>query len=196
MEQKILEFFYKWDRFEKQNGVDIIDFNLLQQQDQYAGEFTSREEVKKILDSLIHEYNQLPDKNTFIAAKLNASLYFLRALMGEQFSFNEYVENTIGVSPLYIPEKEIQEQLEATRSLYKDLGYEYTREDLEKFTQNNKLSKDEIERTFTEAKNTFVPKILKWLGLDISLQYKTQLVDVNDYWMNWTTTDKEGNLLF
>ena len=195
VDEKIIDFYYKWDRFEKKNVVDIIDFNLIQEQDNFPGIFSSREEIKEKLLSLIDEYSKMSDKNAFISAKLNASLYFLRALMNEQIPFDEYIQNTVGVSPLYIPDEEIQKQLEVTKSLYKELGYEYTREDLDRFTHDNKLSKDEIEKSFVDAKNTFVPKVLDWLGLDLELTYDTQFVDVHDYWMNWTSTDDKGNLL-
>lgn len=195
VDDKIVGFYYQWDRFEEKNGIDIIDFNLIQQQDKYPGEFKSREEVKESLITLIQEYDSTQNKNTFISSKLNSSQYFLRALMGDQIPFSEYVLNTVGIAPFYIREEEVQAQLEVAKSLYKELGYEYTKEDLDRFTKDNKLSKEEIEKSFTVAKDIFVPKVLDWLGLDVNLRYETKFVDVNEYWMNWTSTDDQGNLL-
>ncbi len=195
MEDKIIEFYYKWDRLEKPNGVDIVDFNLLQKQDNFPGEFHSRQEVKEALLQLIDQYKAFPQKNHFIEAKLTAALYYLNALMGERVDFYEYVEKTMGVRPKYVPEEILQKQLEKVKDLYKEVGYGYSKEEFERFKKENTLSKEEIERDFVKARDIYLPKILAWLNLDIDLQYETQFVNLDVYWMNWTSTDAKGNIL-
>jgi hypothetical protein len=115
--------------------------------------------------------------------------------MGENIPFQEYIENTVGISPTYIPEADIEKQHEIVKGLYKEMGYEYTKKGLEIFRKEHTLTQQEVEQSFLEAKNTFVPKVLSWLSLNVSVEYKTEFVSVDDYWMNWTSTDEKGNLV-
>ncbi len=63
MDTKLLKFFYRWHRFEKQNNVDIIDFDLIQQEQNFPGAFKNRVEVEKELIQLREEYNAVQNKN-------------------------------------------------------------------------------------------------------------------------------------
>jgi len=155
MDKKLINFFYKWHRFEKQNKVDIIDFDLIQENSSNIGTFKSRDEVKNELLRLIEEYETVSDKNKFILAKLIASKYYLSALQGEKHSFNE----------------------------------------LETFEEENQLSQKQIESAFKDFRKDILPKVINWLDLQIDLKYKIKFVDIDTYWMNWISTDEQGDIL-
>lgn len=194
MQQKLLEFYYKWNKFEKKNNIDIIDFDLLQQGDQYSEEFCNREEVLETLLKLIEEYKKLKDKNLFIESKLEAALYYLNALMGKKSTFKEYIEKTMGLTPIFIPETVLNEQKEKTQEAYKELGYSWNEQGIEKYKRDNLLNTDDIEKTFIKFKDNTIPKVLDWLGLNMDLQYETSFVDLDVYWMNWISTDNIGQI--
>jgi hypothetical protein len=195
MDKKLLNFFYKWHRFEKQNKVDIIDFDLIQQGENNPGSFNSRGEAEKDLLNLINDYNAIPNKNEFISAKLTACKYYLSALQGKNFSFNEYVFNTMGIMPKILPIKVLDYQLKTTADAYKKIGYSYEKSSLEKYEKENQLSQKQIESTFKTFRDDILPKVIKWLGLQVELKYQIKFVDIDTYWMNWISTDENGEIL-
>lgn len=195
MDKKLLNFFYKWSRFEKQNNVDIIDFDLIQQGENSPGAFNNREEAEKELLRLINDYNTTSNKNEFISAKLNACKYYLSALQGKKFPFNEYVSNTMGIMPKVLPTKVLDDQLKTTADAYKKIGYSYEKSSLKKYEKENQLSQKQIEPTFKKFRDEILPEVIKWLGLQVELKYHIKFVDIDTYWMNWISTDENGEIL-
>jgi len=195
MDKNLLKFFYKWNRFEKQNKVNIIDFDLVQQGPSNPGIFKSRYEVEKELLQIIDEYSSISNKNEFISSKLTACKYYLSALKGKKHPFNEYVSNTMGVIPKTFPKGVLDDQLKITAETYKKNGYSYEKSSLAKFEKENQLSQKQIESTFKKFRNDILPKVIKWLGLQVELTYKIKFVDIDTYWMNWISTDENGDIL-
>src|SRR5260370_4898000 len=186
MDERLLEFFYKWHRFEKANNVDIIDFDLIQQGNCYPGAFVSRKQVEEELQGIINDYNTLPQKNAVIQAKLDASLHYLHALMGKQIPFHEYVSKTMGILPRPIPEEALQQQLSKVNQAYKKLGYIRDKEGIDKFAKENSISSiEDIEKSFISFRDICLPQFMDWLGFRVNLKYKVSFVDRNEYWMNW-----------
>lgn len=194
MGKNLLKFFYKWNRFEKQNKVDIIDFDLVQQGPSNLGIFKSRHEVEKELLQITDEYSTIPNKNEFISSKLTACKYYLSALKGKKHPFNEYVSNTMGIIPKTFPKGVLDDQLKITAETYKKIGYSYEKSSLEIFEKENQLSQKQIESTFKKFKDDILPKVIKWLRLQVELTYKIKFVDIDTYWMNWISTDENGDI--
>lgn len=195
MDKKLINYFYKWHRFENQNNVNIIDFDLIQENSSNPGTFNNRDEVKKELLQLINEYGTVSNKNEFILAKLIASKYYLSALQGEKHPFNEYVSNTMGIIPKTFSKKVLDDQLKTTANAYEKVGFRYDKQGLEKFEEKNQLSHKQIESTFKDFRDETLPKVINWLGLQIDLKYKIKFVNIDTYWMNWISTDEQGDIL-
>lgn len=195
MDKRLLSFFYKWHRYEKQNKVDIIDFDLIQQGENNHGAFNDREEVEKELLSLINEYHAVSDENDFLSAKLTACKYYLSALKGKKIAFNEYVSKTMGVIPKLLSKKVLEDQLKITSDAYNKIGYSYDKSGLRKYEKENQLSKEQIESTFKKFRDAILPEMIKWLDLQITLKYHIKFVDIDIYWMNWISTDENGQIL-
>lgn len=189
----ILGFYYRWHRFEQHNDISIIDFDLLQRSGEFPGAFTSR---AKALEALNYIQSSMSSDNTygFLFQKLTASRYYLRELMGENIPFSEYVRNTMGVLSIYIPEPALQEQLQKTKESYANVNYDYTAESLKRFNEEQRLAKKDIEKQFGSFRDDLVSKFLSWLHLHITLNYRVSFVDVDEYWMNWISTDQEGKI--
>lgn len=195
MEEHILEFFYKWDHLEEQNGVDIIDFDFIVAGSDYPDAYSSREDALSVLNRLVADYQNISNYDPYIHSKLIASQYYLRALMGETIEYSDYVSHTIGVEPEAIPADILDQQRDNTAELYHTLGYSYTPGDFEKFRQEHTLTQQEVELTFDEAQKALVPRIMRWLGSDLTVEFRTQVVNLDEYWMNWISTDEEGKIL-
>lgn len=194
MDEQLLDFFYRWNRFEKCNDVDIIDFDLLQLSKNFSGTFSCREEVTRELESIIRAYQILPDKNLAVQAKLEASLYYLRALRGQQISFREYVSKTMGIQPTYIPTDVLRRQLSEVRQAYKKIGYTWDKKGIARFEAEHLLSREEIEQEYATFQKKALPQIIQWLGIDIDINYTITFVDSNEYWMNWIHSDEDGQI--
>ena len=194
MNEQLITFFYKWHRFEQANNIAIIDFDLVQQGNNHREAFTSREEAEEQLQIIINNYNALPQRDIVVKAKLEASLYYLQALMGKQIPFNEYVSKTMGILPRYIPEEVLQQKLSQTKQAYEKVGYTWNKEEIGRFAKENSLSKEQIEEDFIAFRNTYLPQVLAWLDLNVDLKYKVSFVDRDEYWMNWISTDENGEI--
>lgn len=189
----ILDFYYRWHRFEQHNNISIIDFDLLQRGEEFPGTFTSREEAFEVLDHILSSMSS-DNAGDFLLQKLTASRYFLRALQGEHIPFSEYVRNTMGVLPIYLPEAVLQDQLHKTEESYSNVNYEYTAESLKRFNEDQRLSQEDIEKQFVSFRDDIVPKVISWLNLHITLDYRISFIDKDEYWMNWISTDQQGKI--
>ena len=68
MDKQLVDFFYKWHKFEKLNNINIIDFDLIQNNQTSSG-FESRQEILNELVYLLAKYKKLPNKNSFTEKK-------------------------------------------------------------------------------------------------------------------------------
>lgn len=192
--EAIMRVYRGWDALEKANGVDIIDFDLVPP---VAPEiFRSRVEVLDRLRSLHQDIQPKGSQEEFIKAKLNASVYYLRALMGEDVPYEEYVENITGIRPQLIPDEEIQKQKATMDALLHDIGYRPARESFEEFSSRIKIDKADAEREARRCEETLIPIVLRSLGFeDVEFPHEIRLVEERDYWMGWTSTTPAGLLL-
>jgi len=124
--QEIIDAYMGWDRLEKPNKIDIIDFCLIPRTN--GKEFKSREQVIEKLKDLHNRVEPTNFEEEFIKAKLYASITYLNALMGEVLPFSEYVKRVTGVTPQLIPESVIQKHKEIMYDHLKKMGYNPDRE--------------------------------------------------------------------
>ena len=101
----------------------------------------------------------------------------------------------MGVIPQYISKKELDDQLEKVKNSYQKVGYKWNKDGILKFQKDNLLNKKEIEQTFIKFRGLIVSNVMNWLGLSFKLDYKVAFVDIDEYWMNWISTDENGDIL-
>ncbi|MBU0898321.1 MAG: hypothetical protein KKB03_01130 [Nanoarchaeota archaeon] len=192
--EAIIKTYRGWDKLEKQNDIDIIDFDLIPP---IEGEkFESREEVLEKLRYLHSEIKPENNQEEFIKAKVNASTYFLRALMGEEIPYYEYVENITGVRPQIIPEQDIQKQKQVMEALLREVGYKPDTESFEQFSSRIRVSKEEARQQVKSCEETIIPIVLESLGFnDLEFPHEVRFVEERDYWTGWTSTTPEGSFL-
>lgn len=194
MERKLIDFFYRWDRTEKRRKIGIIDIDLLHESKHYPGTFSSRMEILRRIQRLQKEYADQPERNALIEARLKGSEYYLRALMGEIIPFDEYLQETMGIKPIFIPEDTLKKQLDLLKSAYKNVGYTWDTEGINRFERDNVLTKEEIEKSFIEFREKSVPEVLEWLGMNFNLTFNVSFVDENEFWMNWIVVGAHGRI--
>lgn len=192
--EAIMRVYRGWDALEKANGIDIIDFDLVPAVEPEP--FRFREQVLDRLQFFHAGIQPTNNQKEFIKAKLNASIYYLRALMGEEIPYEEYVENITGIKPQLIPDEEIQKQKATMDALLHDIGYRPTRESFKEFSSRIRMTKTDAEREARRCEETLIPIVLRSLGFeDVEFPHEIRLVEERDYWMGWTSTTPTGLLL-
>jgi hypothetical protein len=191
----IIRVYRGWDKLEKSNDLQIIDHDLVSSLGG-SDKLKSRKEVLERLQILHKSAKPENEQEEYIKAKLNASIYYLRALMGENIPYYEYVENIIGVSPQLIPEEEIQKQRKIMEGLLREVGHNHEEEDATDFVSKLIISKNDAEKEIKQCEEILIPLFLEVLEIgDLRFQHKIQFVESRDYWKGWATTTPEGTFL-
>lgn len=189
--EEIIKAYRGWDELEKSAGIDIIDFDLIPKAE--GERFNSREEVlRKLIELKDSTIPETPDEE-FLKARLNASTYYLRALLGEEVPFRDYVENTMGIRPEIIPETEIKRQKQVVDDLLAEFGVP-KRKPFKRFTSEIRLEKQDAEREARRCEEIYVPKVLEILGFsELEFPYQIRFVEEEAYWMGWTRSLPDGS---
>ena len=201
LNQKILEFYIFWDKYEKEeNSISIIDFNLFSifEYNELVKdsklEFISRKHVFNYLEQLLDQVSKTEKcefhNKELIVQRLLGSHTYLRALLGEKISFSNYVEGTLGFTPWDISNSEIEAIEDKVFPAIKEMGFDSSKETIFNFL--NKLTKKDLT-TFPEDFRRIVGIALvhvkEKLEIETECDYSIEFCEVDEYWMNWI--DKE-----
>src|ERR1039458_7770885 len=105
--KEILEAYRGWDAYEREYGKpDVIDWNLAPPTE--ARTWSSRKEILEFFTEAADYVPTRTQDHDFVKAKLVASVAYLRACLGEQQPFREFIEQTLGITPELSPETEIE----------------------------------------------------------------------------------------
>jgi hypothetical protein len=187
-----VQLYRAWHELEKSGPVDVIDFDLINQDFPSIG-LNSRQDV---LDrfSAIRLHSVESPAQEFLCAKLLASKSYLKSLEGEYIPFREYCEQTVGIVPeMFSEEGLIQQRNQADEALDK-LGYKPTPEGYKNYFPENILQTDEIQRQFNKAKEKSNEIIARALGLQhlLPMDYKESIVSEDAYWICFISGQKTG----
>lgn len=177
----------------------VIDFDLVPEIPD-TEDFDSREQVLSRILNLLDSVEVVDETSEFIQAKLNASAYYLRSLMGEQFEFYDYVRNMLGITPELVSEETIDEQKRRVFTLLAEFGVPIVQEEPKKqdfaiFAESIRIYEDEAEKEAREKEAKFLPITLNILGFnDLQVPHRIELVKEEGYWVGWSL-GKKGNLL-
>src|ERR1035438_3363625 len=133
-EAEVLAAYRGWDDFEGTHGeYPAIDLDLSPSTPRYP--FSSRQEIleffleaEKCLDPVMQDF-------TFVQAKLRASITYLRALLGEELPFAAYLEKTMGITPKWVSEEDIEASACALEERLGRVGLRFLRQDRERFRE-------------------------------------------------------------
>ena len=197
--QRALECFLRWHNLEQNLGelpAAVVDFNLLaapaEDFEPYGDRFTALQSLNALSTDFGSSLGSSPSEDElFVASKLQAATYLLRALTGEQIDFFEYVKNTMGITPSLVSQTEIEESKAALYNYAETHNF-----DVRNHGRNTKISSPaEIERSFRTLEREMIPKLMEWLGLTFELDYISEIVNENVYWTNWISTNEAGQIL-
>src|SRR5262245_39279134 len=137
-----------WQALERTlpDGAEVIDFDVVTD---IEGEehLDTREQVLQRLRHPRDSVQVAAEQAEFLRAKLNASLFYLRCLMGERFEFYQHVRTMLGISPELVEEATIVRQEQKLFSLLAAAGVPLrdgrpAAEHFQVFTESIQLSRD------------------------------------------------------
>ncbi len=184
--QRIIALYRGWHELD-----GVIDFDLIPER----GETTPFKERSEVLSHLIElrgesELRPQREDEQFLKAKLQSSIWYLRALMGEEIPFPLYIINTLGLRPCFISEEVIQREKEKVRALLSEFGVPKKRTAKE-LSEDLKLTREEAEKEAKRAQELYLPRVLALLDSEkAALPYKLSFAEKKAYWQAWSKTSE------
>ena len=207
-------FYRSWDILEQKGIGDIIDFDLVPSSPEfdYSQRIFSGRPLKeerltiiKLIEELIEETINTPfptDKNhqkIYLLAKLRASLAFSRRISGIEMSDLDFIREVDGITPLEIPESEILKQQDRVRDQLKAAGFpSYDEESLRQLFESKRITDTaQIESEIQSSGKDTLFALQKVLGerFDDGIQFDTEVVEEDVYWMNYISGDRSRFVL-
>ncbi len=179
MDTRVIEVYRGWNDLEEGK---VIDFDLILHRKERE-HFKNRGEVLLALRELRADCQE-----EFLAAKLQASEWYLINLMGEKTSFDLYVTMTLGITPIIIPEQEIRKQKAKVEALLRELGGRSPKQ----LIQDLKLGKEDARKEADKTKMLLSRAIASLGWENVSLPYNLRFTEEEAYWQAWSSTDSEG----
>jgi len=183
----IVALYRGWDAYEKslgQYGAYIVDFDLAP--GQYGDSFSSRWQV---LNRLTEYRDALSDHNAqdvFLKSKLHASIHYLRAVMGENIPFTEYIQNLMGITPRLFSEVHIDQIRQDIDELLSKWGLKYDREYLVKFytrfgIENLRTFREDVEKQV----DFWYKRIKQHIEVPAMPKVHMHFVNKGEFWHTW-----------
>jgi hypothetical protein len=175
-----------WHAFEQATGGPaIVDFDLARPGT--GKTFQHRHAVLDELAALENDLDGAGDVTAFLRARVQASIAYLRALMGKPIPFDQYVRSTLGVEPVPFSEDTLARARRAVEEEFASVGLEFRsawRLEFEKlFVIPNS---PEILSGILEQKDLWLER-LRSFGIPVppTLRLNASFVDVDALWANW-----------
>jgi hypothetical protein len=182
---ELVALYRGWDQLEQEldpDGQAVIDFDFAKDRTT-PFEFQTRFEV---LGKLKHFQALLPQNMEFLHARLNASIWYISALMGQQFPFKNYIASTMGVEPYPFTEEAIEQQKRKVVALLAQLNVGFTHAGLQEFEDRYLLIDEaEIAARFSEAKDDAFARLRNFVALPPLPNIRITFQKENAYWQNW-----------
>lgn len=125
----------------------------------------------------------------FLKAKVNAHIAYLERKLGILTDPMEYIEKTMGIQPRLIDERDLLAQKEIVATIFKDLGGEYNKENIEVYRSNHRVDVGKIIPEIQQKSKVLLAELGSFLGMnmrEVNNRLDSELVDEEDeYWMNW-----------
>jgi hypothetical protein len=183
----IVALYRGWHTLERQlGGSDIVDFDLSTTTDQM--QFTSRSQVLLALEQCRRSIDGEDWASQFNRDRLQASIYYLNASLGEQIPFAEYVRSTMGVTPQKFSEVQLLDSFDRVDTLLEEIGL--------KFNVNHKSEYEAqcLIHDKTTVKDQINGQVEKWLDrlgkfVDVPQldRVSVSFAAVDAYWSNWVS---------
>ncbi len=185
-------FYQRWHAYERSLGPKgglVIDFDMAARPpDTRWQPYESREEALDALEAVAIRAEQTSDlvNPEYIRQRLQGSECYLRALMGERFSFWTAVKRMMGVYPAPLLPDELSAQGDAARQALDARGIPWSTDGRDVLRQRFGLTDlsgfDDALRGWAR---TFVDRLRARVPETPDPAYRIELAHEDAYWANW-----------
>ncbi|MBE9033123.1 hypothetical protein IQ266_25630 [filamentous cyanobacterium LEGE 11480] len=174
-----------WHALERKlGGMDIVDFDLIASTE--CATFTSRNQVLLALESAHRSIAGTDLASQFNRDRLNASIYYLQACLGEQVPFEEYVLNTMGAAPKRFSELQLVESFAQVNELLGEIGLRFSSEYKEAYQKQCLISdKSSVKEKINQQLGKWLNHLSKHITVPELDHVSVSFADVDAYWSNW-----------
>lgn len=177
-----------WHEFERtRGGTDVVDFDLSTFKGQES--FSSRREILAALARLHDRFTGNTQDEEFLRTRIQGSMCYLRALMGEQMPFPDYVMKTLGVEPVKFSDEEIVRARDAASRELARFGLAMRVEDRDRFNRELLIhDRDAIREGIVGNQEFWLDELRKQdIPIPDLVPLSVQFEEVDAYWSNWIT---------
>jgi hypothetical protein len=184
---ELLGLYRGWHALERRSGgPEMIDFDLSTGTD--AVEFASRSQVLLALESYGRSLTGDDLVSEFNRDRVQASIYYLNACLGEQIPFAEYVRSTMGVTPQKFSEVQLLDSFDRVDTLLQEIGLKFCTQHKEQYAaqcliQDKTTVKDQINDQLTQ----WLDRLGKLIPVPPLNHVAVSFAEVDAYWANWVS---------
>jgi hypothetical protein len=184
--ERIVLTYRGWDAYEKAHGgPSIVDFDLSSIRG--SASFTSRRDVLSALSEMYDQLNGSTAEEDFLRARILGSISYLRALMGQQIAFADYLPSTLGVAAVSLPAEELQAARKAVSESLAPFEIVMRADDRKRFERELVIrDPSAIKRGIVGNQDLWLGR-LRDLGIPAPKQVplSVQFTEADAYWNNW-----------
>ena len=184
--QKIISVYRGWEAFERaRSGPHIIDFDLTHLLD--TARFDSRMEILAALERLVDDLDDASQEGVYLRDKMLGSTFYLRALLGQQIPFPQYVQHTLGFAIKPFTDEEIKKARIKVNMLLSPFGIQLEPKYKAEFDARLTIKDpEEIKRGITGNQELWLSR-LREQGIPTPKRFDlhVEFVEVDAYWSNW-----------
>jgi hypothetical protein len=186
-ESELIALYRGWQALESDlGGIDVIDFDLTATTDRFT--FSSRHEVLLALETAGRSLTVNDINSEFNYARLQASIYYLNACLGEQIPFFDYVEKTMGIIPQRFSEVLLLDSYDRCDALLEEIGLKFCpnyRAEYE--TQCLIQDKTQVKAQIHQQLEKWLQRLGQYIQLPELKSVTVSFAEVDAYWSNWVS---------
>jgi hypothetical protein len=184
----IIALYRGWQALERQlGGVDVIDFDLTAVIVPPMA-FTSRYQVLLALDDSARSLTGDDPVSQFNRDRLQASIYYLNAMLGERVPFSEYVRQTMGVVPQKFSEVQLLDSFDRVDTLLQEIGLKFCSQYQERYEQQCLIQDKTTVQTITHDQLAkWSDRLSQYITVPSLGQVAVSFAPVDAYWSNWVS---------
>lgn len=191
----ISRFYHRWDALERTLGSDggsVLDFDFCPRAHvrNLEGPFESRLAALRVLEDLRRDLAGAPASALanaeMLAARLEGSAAYLRALLGQYYSYAEYVHLTMGHMPVATPPERLETLRNAAVQALARVGIPFEERSKELYEQ--RMVEENVQVFIAELEAEIparVDAIRRSVGLSAEPYWRLEIQAADAYWANW-----------
>jgi len=200
LDRELVTLYRSWDAMERtENGLSVIDFDLA---DSFPVEpANDRQQVLSRIEGFLDQLQGLEAPvEELVRARLTASRAYLRALLGEELPFDEYIERTLDLRPREFDEAEIDAQRDVVNEYLSDRDLRLDPSSAARFdarflirafvpgssAKSRARFRRSLSRQFDFFRLKWKDPLFDWLGVSmLDYEINVEFDEEDAYWKNW-----------